>query len=196
MTERPTSADLETWRVADLSDGFADRVLARLYELDERERVEPTRALPRPRRTGGVAIACAAVAAALLLLWLLRPAPPVVVELRALEIAFPSALEEPGLTRASIRRTLHEQLVPGIELCYEGLQLNDIDAQGQIILELEVVRRGDRGVVARAAFDPISELEQPLFRNCVMDYVNLLAFDPPVGDDPVEIELPFELRRE
>lgn len=195
MTERPTSADLETWRVADLPDGFADRVLARLYELDEPERVEPPRALPRPRRTGGVAIACAAVAAALLLLWLLRPAPRV-VELHTLEVSLPLVPEEPGLSRDSIRRTMHEQLVPGIELCYDGLHINDLDAEGQIILHVEVVRRGDRGVVAHAAFDPISELPQPLFRNCVLDYANLLVFDPPVGPDPVEIEFPFELRHQ
>lgn len=196
MTERPTSADLEAWRVADLSDGFADRVLARLDRLDDA--AEPVPLLPAPKLTrpsasGVVGIACIAVAAALALLWLLRPAPSV-IEVRRLEVALAIAPEEPGLTREAIRRTLEEQLVPGIELCYEGLQINEAVDGGQIILAIDVVRRGDRGVVTRVAFDPISELPQPLFRNCVLDYANMMVFDPPAGTAPVEIEFPFELQ--
>ncbi len=213
MAERPTTAELETWRVAELPDDFADRVLARLDEAgpstddampidadDGREPISPMRTLPRPRprATASLGIVGIAAAAALLLLWLLRPAPPVPPappSSVALAITTPSSPPASGLDPAALRRTLDIQLIGYARLCYEAFVVSSgVVASGQLLLELEIVRRDGRGVVSRAEFDPISELDDPMLRDCILDRARGLVFDPPQGDAPVELEVPFEFQ--
>lgn len=200
MTERPTSADLEAWRVADLSDGFADRVLARLDDRDAA--VEPVPLLPPPKpptmvRSGVVGIACMAVAAALALLWLLQPQPVASPRrLAPLSITAPAPLppQHRGLDHDAIARAIDEHLRPRAKLCYEAWMINGTPTSGQVIIDVEVVRRNGRGVVTHAAIDPRSELDDRPFRDCLLDTARAMLFEAPLGDEPVQIELPIEFR--
>jgi hypothetical protein len=214
MTEQPTPSELETWRVAELSDDFADRVLARLADEaaigddanmpdathEDRQPVPPLRALsrPRPSSTERLGFVCIAAAAALALLWLLRPAPPVPGSPPPrvpVAIAPPILAEGTGLDREAIRRTLGSQFNGYARLCYEALAISSgHPVSGQLLLHLDVVRSGGRGVVTRAELDSISELEDPVFRECILARARTLAFDPPHGDAPVEIVLPLEFQ--
>jgi hypothetical protein len=203
-------AELEMWRVEELPDGFAERVLARMDDElafdddasvlltdpdEEAVHVTPT-PVPRSRWAAVVALACAAAAA--LVLWLLRPAPqapstpppPRVV----VSFAEPVLPADHGLDPESIRRTLAEKLLPHVRLCHEVLAINTTFASGQMVLELDVVRRDGRGVVTRAEFDPISELEDPSFRDCILTRARVVTFAAPRGEAPVEIEVPLELQ--
>lgn len=208
MVERPTMAELESWRVEELSADFAERVLARMddgvafeddaivpiTDPDEASvRVTPT-PRPRARRAGVVALACAAAAAALVL-WLLRPVPPSPapppprVTVSIAEPALPAA---DGLDGETTRRALNERLLPHVRLCYDVFASNSTFASGQMILELDVVRRDGRGVVTRAEFDPVSELDDPTFRDCILTRARVMVFDPPRGDAPLELVVPLE----
>lgn len=204
MAERPTMSELQSWRVAELPDDFADRVLARMDEVrtladDASESHDPVRLGPpssrsRTRRVGIVGIACAA-GSALLVLWLLRPAPPPpapVSTRAAVSVAEPRLPPAAGLTREAIARTLDEQLLPRARLCHDALIDTGTVGSGQLILELDVTRRGGRGVVTRAEFDRASELDEPAFRTCLLDRAWALRFEPPDGDEPVEVVVPLE----
>lgn len=211
MAERPTMSELEMWRVEELSADFAERVLARmddgvaleddanvlLTDPDEESvRVTPM-PLPRSRWAGVVALACAAAAA--LVLWLLRPAPPAPSPpppRMAVSIAEPVLPAAHARDRDAIRRTLDERLLPHVRLCHEWLAINSTFASGQMILELDVVRRDGRGVVTRAEFDPASELEDPAFRDCILNRARVLTLDPPRAgaEAPLEIVVPLEFQ--
>lgn len=211
MTEPPRMPEplhrpeLDAWRVAPLSDDFADQVLARMNDTDLPLELPPLTPEPRPRRAPVIVLAgIAAAAAVLAVLWWrspspspspspapsATPSPPAAPEVAGATEAAPAA----GLSRQAISRTLREDFKPFAEMCHGALTNNAVRNAGQVVLELTVVRRDGRGVVTVAEFSRDSELEDPGFRDCLRGRALDLVFDAPADDEPVQIEVPLDFR--
>ncbi|MBK8233958.1 MAG: hypothetical protein IPK74_00240 [Deltaproteobacteria bacterium] len=201
--EPPRLPELDAWRVAPLSDDFADQVLARMNDDDVSLDPVPPPSPPRPRRAPVIVLAgIAAAAAVLAVLWWRSPSPspssepsaapppPAALEVAGEIEAAPAA----GLSREAIGRTLREDFMPFAEMCHGALIINAVQYSGQLVLELTVVRRDGRGVVTVAEFSRDSELEDPGFRDCLRSRALDLVFDAPADDAPVEIEVPLDFR--
>ena len=190
--------------------------------LDVLPRLRPREhARPRLARWGWVAIATLAAAAAVL--WLSRPGdrprsaststPPVTSSSRATADsepartgpepartgpeparAGPESARAADLDRDSIRRAVSEQFVPKAKICYDELLARAPSTEGRVTLRFWVVRREDRGIVDHVEVAEDSDIADEAFRQCLVNAMFSVVFEPPAPNDRVKIVYPFIFR--
>lgn len=108
--------------------------------------------------------------------------------------AGPESARAADLDRDSIRRAVTEQFVPKAKICYDELLTRAPGTEGRVTLRLWVVRRQDRGIVDHVEVAEDSDIADEAFRQCLVDAMFSVVFEPPAPDDRVQIVYPFLFR--